>query len=255
MKRLFFYIMASAAVWLTACTVEGTYTGEITPQTPEPELGKVKITVYGLGIKTISMAGSGMIEIDWGDGSQKDKRELSSSPMKDFGRQYSSVNEKTITITGENITHLHCNNVQVTGLDLTGNPKLKELQCFCNELTELNVSQNTELKNLFCSFNQLTSLKVDKNTKLAELYCNDNKLTNLDVKTNTELIMLDLSTNKLVATALNNLFGTLHDRNIGGVEGKSIYIANNDGTGSCLIESAEDRKWKVNTEAVRTSCD
>jgi len=248
MKRLFFYIMASAAVWFAACTVEGTYTGEITPHNPEPDLYTMTLTVRGSGDKTISMAGTGTIEIDWGDGSAKEKPALSSTTEKNFTHKYTSITDKNITITGENIIFLKCFSNQLVDLDITKNPKLTELNCWGNDLIALNMTQNTALKKINCSFNKLTLLDVGKNIKLAELSCNNNALTALDVKNNTELYKLTISTNQFDAGSLDELFGTLHNKSTGGEQGKIIYIAKNPGTGSCHVNLATTKGWVVNSE-------
>ena len=83
----------------------------------------------------------------------------------------------TVTITGENVTHLCCDDINLIMLDISGNTALKHLECSDNQLTELDISKNIELSYLDCSSNQLTSLDVSKNSKLAELYYEDNQLS------------------------------------------------------------------------------
>ena len=157
MKRNFFYIMATAAVFFTACTVEGTYTGEKPdpkPANPEPMI----LTIKGTGEKTIELAGSGTASIDWGG--SVDELALSSS-VRSVKHTYTSGTEQTVKITGENITTLDCKRIQLSGLDVSKNSGLKVLNCSFNLLESLNVDKNTNLTNLWCYNNNITALKVN----------------------------------------------------------------------------------------------
>ncbi len=110
------------------------------------------------------------------------------------------------------LDNLHCNNNQLTSLDVSNNTALTYLDCSYNLLTSLDVSNNTALTHLYCSYNLLTSLDVSGATSLTTLDCNDNNLTNLDVSTN--LLLEDLSCNKNQLTNLyvstNTLLEVLH---------------------------------------------
>ena len=101
---------------------------------------------------------------------------------------------------------------QLTGLDVSGNPALTNLDCNNNQLTSLDVSKNTALTNLNCYNTQLTSLDVSKNTALTYLNCCENQLTSLDVSNNKKLTKLCCWENQLTSldvsknTALTNLY-------------------------------------------------
>ena len=101
----------------------------------------------------------------------------------------------------KNLKELHCNNNNLTELDLSGNPELIKLYCSQNKLTSLNVSKNTKLTNFGCDHNELKSLDVSKNTELTELWCDNNYLTSLNLNTNTRLTDLNCAGNYL--TSLN----------------------------------------------------
>jgi len=92
---------------------------------------------------------------------------------------------------------LHCNNNELTELDLSNNIALYELSCHYNELTGLNVSNNSQLTILGCAYNNLTRLDVSNNIKLIGLYCSNNKLTELDLSNNVLLGALNCSDNRL----------------------------------------------------------
>lgn len=95
------------------------------------------------------------------------------------------------------LTYLHCENNQLTRLNVSANDQLVSLYCYDNQLTRLDVSANTELKRLDCADNQLTSLDLSANTKLDDLFCGYNQLTRLDLSANTELEELEFSGNQL----------------------------------------------------------
>jgi len=112
---------------------------------------------------------------------------------------------------------LHCSEHDITGLDLSGCPKLKNLNnSGCENITQLDLRANTALESvdinwnriadlkfgncpnltyLNCSDNPLGSLDVTGLPKLKELYCNWNGLTSLDVSKNTLLSVLDCKEN------------------------------------------------------------
>ena len=182
------------------------------------EVIKITLTTDIQGVE-FRLAGSGKATIYWGDGTDKIIESLTHLPNK-FVHNYSNEATRTITITGENITHLnvaghrvtsldvgnnieivelHCANNLLKNLDLRNNTKLEELHCGNNQLTSLDVSANTELKDLYCDENLLTSLNVDANLILRHLFCSGNPLKSLDVRYNTELVELYCSNNQLTS--------------------------------------------------------
>jgi hypothetical protein len=139
----------------------------------------------------IGVGGVGMITIDWGDGSPcgthelpiwkdddghcesyEDNGESVYIVFKNYRHLYPNPgdNAYTVTITGDDITYLDCDDSRLTTLDVSVNTALKWLQCRCNQLTALDVSKNTALIYLDCSINKLTALDVSKNTVLRKLY-------------------------------------------------------------------------------------
>ena len=97
------------------------------------------------------------------------------------------------------LKYLHCEDNQLTSLDVSKNTVLKSLYCNSNQLTALDISKNTALTGLTCNSNNLTSLDVSKNTALIELRCANNQLTSLDVSNNTTLTKLLCSNNQLTS--------------------------------------------------------
>ena len=97
------------------------------------------------------------------------------------------------------ITHLYCDENQITSLDLSGNTALKTLSCWGNQLTSLVVSQNSSLLFLSCFDNQLTSLDVSHNLELGLLACWENQLTTLDVSQNSNLAEVQCWSNQITS--------------------------------------------------------
>jgi len=169
-------------------------------------------------IVSIRLAGTGTATINWGDGTPSDTLPLFKKYVSSKSHRLRRVDSCVITITGGDITLLYCSENNLTALDVSKSPKLKELYCSLNNLTTLDLSKNTKLTELYCSFNDLTSLDVSnntklrdlicyynllpeldlsKNTKLIGLYCYDNLLTTLDISKNSKLTFLDCSANSL----------------------------------------------------------
>jgi hypothetical protein len=232
---------------------------------------QMTMTTEKSGDVTIYIAGSGAMMIDWGDGTPGEMFTLTDYNLENwmskeyiYVHDFSNTSAHTITITGKNITHLRCSNEQLTNLDVSKNPALRDLDCnnnqltgldmrkntvllslncLGNSLTSLDVSKNTALTYLHVSWNQLTSLDVRKNKKLTGLFFGANELTSLDVSENKALIHLDCSYNQFSVDALNALMGTLSTHNAF----KIIWIGNNPGTDACDQSIAKDKGWNVYT--------
>lgn len=175
--------------------------------------------------RSISLAGSGKVTIDWGDGSNIETYTLQSNEVS-YTHRYSDMNSRTILIIGEKITKMDCCKNYLTSLDINNNTTLTYLDCSFNRLTNLNVSTNTALTKLICrfnysisslnvsnnialtyldcSFNSLTSLNVSNIIGLTYLDCLNNRLTSLNVDNNTALKYIDCSTNRLTSLNVSN---------------------------------------------------
>lgn len=221
----------------------------------------ITLTIENSDFASISIKGSGNITIYWGDRTSN-IYPIENDYTKPYTHQYSKSSEKTITITGDNITGLECSTMQLARLDVSRNPNLIDLDCYANNLTSLDVSKNTKLTDLCCNGNQLTSLDVSNNISLRDLSCYHNQISNLDVSRNAALeslscdrnllTSLDVSNNfllkslrcdnnQLQADALNALFGTLHKAD----SRAAIMIRDNPGEFLCDRSIATDKGWTV----------
>ena len=253
MKKYFLYI-AAAAFLMAACTKE-----PILKDPPEePVTGIITMTTQASEVEvyirylTYEQETDNLI-IDWGDGEgSQTYATLPDDPYYylSVSHNYSGASEHHITITGDNIEQFWCNNQKITALDVSRNPNLKQLYCFGSQLTTLDVSRNTALTDLHCDNNQLTTLDVSGATALRNLYCKGNQLTKLDMSSNTGLTRLNCINNQLTASALNDLFRSLHIFFIYSSTKKEQYfqhlwIYDNPGTSDCDVSIAEEKGWTV----------
>lgn len=105
-----------------------------------------------------------------------------------------------------NLEVLQCSSNHLSTLDLTGNPKLRELRCEGCSLTELLVSatDNPELEIIEANENLLTSLNVAGMTALAELNVERNQLETLPLNGCSSLWRLNCSDNRLKVLDLSD---------------------------------------------------
>jgi len=204
MKKHFFCLAAATAMILTACNHSGYLYDPVDPY-------QMTLSFNGSGEKTISIAGTGTATIFWKNDEKSDTYLLSPALLT-FTHSYSENSTQTsvITICGENITHLVCEDNQLRALDVSKNTALQLLNCSNNRLTVLDVSKNTKLQVLNCSSNRLTGLDVSNNNVLKELYLarqlasSNSTLTRL-IASNTALTELDCSGHILSTLELNNM--------------------------------------------------
>ena len=195
----------------------------------------ISMTVPTSMAGSFTIAGTGTVVIDWGDGTVE-KETLKAhydnyvkyGNSQKFSHSYSESSDHTVKIIGNNIMlltiaaltmmsngqmtnnltsldvssnieliELNCHDNQLTKLDLYNNTKLRLLGCTDNQLTELDLRANTAIKYLWCSGNQLTELDLSANILLISLGCSNNQLTKLDLRNNTAIILILCSNNQL----------------------------------------------------------
>ena len=224
--------------------------------------GKINMTTTAVGEFSISMCGTGIATIDWGDGSPKEQLTLSEDNDVAILHTYKKAPLHHIAINGDNVTALDCKRCSLTRLDVSRNTELKVLWCNGNHLTGLDVSENPKLTELYCYNNRLTNLDVNNNTALIWLNCYGNLLTGLDISHNTVMRRLDsyenqltdldfskntalqwvvCSDNQLTAAALNSLFSTLQVS----TTSRKIYIGGNPGENDCDRNIAKNKGWTI----------
>ena len=104
--------------------------------------------------------------------------------LLDCGRSAFTV----LSLTSESLKTLRCRGNQLTVLDVTSLPKLKDLDCSNNKISTLTLHDG--LITLDCSGNQLETLNIS-NVPLVELRCTNNLLTKLNVGGNNQLEVLE----------------------------------------------------------------
>lgn len=103
------------------------------------------------------------------------------------------------------LTEIYCGGNEITSLDVSGCPALRELSCNDNkQLTSIDLSANTALKKLnFSGSLRLTSLTLPKGAPLTELNCNRCNLYTLDVSGVPALTKLSFYGSKLTSVDLS----------------------------------------------------
>lgn len=96
------------------------------------------------------------VGINWGDGTQ-DYFAVPSGGNTDRHR-YSKSGVHTITITGNDIRQVWCQENRLTSLKVIGNDNLGGLYCMNNQLEELDISKCTNLGEVYCIGNPLKRL-------------------------------------------------------------------------------------------------
>ena len=86
------------------------------------------------------------------------------------------------------VLHAQVNNL--TEVDLSNNPELKDVCLNSNQLTSINVKYNLELVELEITNMDIPSIDISRNSKLEVLVCDDTLITELDVSNNPELTYL-----------------------------------------------------------------
>lgn len=143
------------------------------------------------------------------DGSIPDAQRITYKDVKDIGliNLFFHGTPELTSIRGieycTSLTILECKRMKLATLDMSHNIKLTHLSVGFDEfedvgyqLTGLDVSHNTELENLDCANAGLTSLDVSRNTKLRKLNCAKNQLTHIELNNCLELEYFNANDNE-----------------------------------------------------------
>ena len=114
------------------------------------------------------------------------------------------------------LRELSCGDNQIKSLDLSNNTELTSLYCWGNQLTKLDVSRNPKLVHIHCGIydntngssgqlrgNMLTQLDLSNQPNLQYLSCHGNQLTSLDLSSNTKLRSFGCDYNQLTSLDLS----------------------------------------------------
>ena len=104
----------------------------------------------------------------------------------------------TIDLSGNlRLRILNCDNNQLSSLDLSPCSDLRTLSCNGNKLTNLDLASNPKLSILSCERNQLTAIDLAQNLLLNQLYCENNQISSLGVTNLNRMIILNCNNNQL----------------------------------------------------------
>ena len=150
------------------------------------------------------------------------------------------------------ITELHCNDNQLSALNVQGCIALKWLYCYNNQLGALNVQGCAALQKLYCYSNRLDALNVQGLSALQTLYCGNNQLDALDVQGCAALQELYCGGNQLAAldvqgcAALQTLHcgvNRLDALNVQGCIALKWLFCNNNQLGALDVQGCTALKW------------
>ncbi|CAM1365759.1 exported hypothetical protein [Tenacibaculum litopenaei] len=112
------------------------------------------------------------------------------------------------SIDTQNNPELHtlslAGNTAITGIDVSKNPKLYDLDISDTPITSVNLSQNPEMWYLYASNCKLTTIDLTSNTDLYELYLDGNAFTELDLSSFPNLEVVRCQNNALTSLNLRN---------------------------------------------------
>ncbi|MEE4116452.1 MAG: T9SS type A sorting domain-containing protein [Marinilabiliaceae bacterium] len=135
------------------------------------------------------------------------------------------------------LRQLYCANNSLSSLDLSNNSALQLLSCYNNNIAGLNLNQNTALQNVNCYNNELETISVSGATKLEVFMCDANKITILDLSQNTALITVSCTSNQLIKLDARNgensritTFNATSNPNLSCIEVDNAEAANNGDT-------------------------
>ena len=95
------------------------------------------------------------------------------------------------------LEYLECDDINLGVLDITSNTLLQELNCSNANLSSLNLSNNLDLEILNCSNNGISTLDISNNSSLTRLTCSENNLTEINLINNTALEFLSCIENSI----------------------------------------------------------
>ncbi len=121
-----------------------------------------------------------------------------------------------------NVTGISLSNNNISSIDLTHNPKLKEVRLHDNQLTSIDVTHNLELEGLDLERNQIEEIDITKNINLTGISIRDNKVKQIDLSKNTKLKSLTLDGNR------NLQFDLSHNLELQDLDVSNIFMTELD---------------------------
>lgn len=142
----------------------------------------------------------------WIDLNNNGKKDMDEEVTKFKEMVSYTLKSQTLSIYG-NVTALHCDNNQITVIDVRGHRTLRGIMCGENKLTSLDLRGCTALESLWCINNELTSLNIRECVNIIDIYCWKNQLTSLDVSGCRALKIIHCYENKLTTLNIKECVG------------------------------------------------
>ncbi|PJE40005.1 MAG: hypothetical protein CUR32_10605 [Flavobacterium sp.] len=103
-----------------------------------------------------------------------------------------------------NLITFSCKYNQLSSIDLSVLPKIRNFYCTNNNLTSLNLANTSDLRIIDCGYNQLTNLNLHDSVNLTSLSARNNQLTSLDLSNNDKIEYVYIVSNSLTSFELSN---------------------------------------------------
>ena len=139
---------------------------------------------------------------------------------------------------------LECGANALTELDLSNNPELLQLRCWSNQLKTIDVRYNPKLTHLRFGYDEISDVDLSCNPKLEAIRCEYSALEELDLSNNPEIWYVEVYSNSITSikfhedAVINNFYG--YDQRI---ENLAMY---RDETGG-LVNKAKNSRDIVRT--------
>lgn len=156
-------------------------------------------------LETLYLAGNNLSNIDVTKNINLEEIDLSANELiemvglsklvklKDLDLSFNFLEE--VTVSNATLEVLHLSNNDLTSLDTSSAPNLKNLLLTTNKIQHLELLSNKKLETLLVSDNQLQSINLIENNNLTHLYMSSNQLSSLDISNNISIIDLKVDRN------------------------------------------------------------
>lgn len=156
-------------------------------------------------LETVFLSGNNLSSIDISKNINLETLDLSANELtevvglsklnklKDLDVSFNYLDE--ITVSNASLEVLHISNNDLTSLDLSSVPNLKNLLLTSNKIQHLELLSNKKLETLLVSDNLLQSINITENQNLTHFYITSNQLNTLDISNNMNIVDLKVDRN------------------------------------------------------------
>ncbi len=108
-------------------------------------------------------------------------------------------------LDNRHLVTLGCEANNITQIDVTRLPALKNFNAPWNNIQQIDLTQNPDLEFLHIFSNQISQIDLTQNPNLTDLNIEDNNLTHIDLSQNPNMVYLRVGSNQLSALDVSNM--------------------------------------------------